>query len=379
MAGFVENGHAAPAGPRHRNPNFANMKSDMLYHIGLNSGTQDLKEMFGDVKFVCMGGTPHRMEVFAQYLTKELGYNIPSGLCLNDISKSSHRYSMFKVGPVLSISHGMGVPSLAILLHEVFKLLWHAGVEDATFFRIGTCGGIGTEPGTVVITKEAIDGQLRSVHETIVLGEVVNRETVVDQELAQTLLEIGETLPFKVIGGKTMCSNDFYEGQARLDGAFCDYTEDQKQAFLNRLQAFGVANIEMESCAFSALTHMAGFRSAIVCVSLVDRLNEDQILPSKSTMLAWQNRPQVIVGKYIKRCLGQWSPTNGSPTSNSPKQAAAAPAGVQWGQPHQLSTSPANTASYEDEIESKLKQINNKGNRVRYDSLGTIAGVRFDS
>ena len=148
-----------------------------------------------NLQFVCMGGTPHRMEVFAQYLTKELGYNIPSGLCLNDISKSSHRYSrnaveekslcimegfnfyyhgvmihrysMFKVGPVLSISHGMGVPSLAILLHEVFKLLWHAGVEDATFFRIGTCGGIGTEPGTVVITKEAVDGQLRSVHETV--------------------------------------------------------------------------------------------------------------------------------------------------------------------------------------------------------------------
>ena len=77
------------------------------------------------------------------------------------------RYSMFKVGPVLSISHGMGVPSLSILLHEVIKLLWHAGVEDATFFRIGTCGGIGTEPGTVVVTTEAVDGCLRSVHETV--------------------------------------------------------------------------------------------------------------------------------------------------------------------------------------------------------------------
>ena len=74
---------------------------------------------------------------------------------------------MFKVGPVLSISHGMGVPSLSILLHEVIKLLWHAGVEDATFFRIGTCGGIGTEPGTVVVTTEAVDGCLRNVHETV--------------------------------------------------------------------------------------------------------------------------------------------------------------------------------------------------------------------
>ncbi len=42
---------------------------------------------------------------------------------------------MFKVGPVLSISHGMGVPSLSILLHEVLKLLAHAGAKDPIFFR----------------------------------------------------------------------------------------------------------------------------------------------------------------------------------------------------------------------------------------------------
>ena len=49
-----------------------------------------------------MGGTPHRMEMFAEYLTKELGYKIPSGLCLRDISKASHRYLNMKL---------MGVPN----------------------------------------------------------------------------------------------------------------------------------------------------------------------------------------------------------------------------------------------------------------------------
>ena len=72
---------------------------------------------------------------------------------------------MFKVGPVLSVSHGMGIPSLSILLHEVFKMLWHAGVEDATFFRIGTCGGINLPPGTVVVSEGALDGKLQPVHE----------------------------------------------------------------------------------------------------------------------------------------------------------------------------------------------------------------------
>ena len=74
---------------------------------------------------------------------------------------------MFKVGPVLSVSHGMGVPSLSILLHELIKMLSHAGAVDPVFFRIGTCGGIGLEGGTVVVTEEAVDGLLRPVHENV--------------------------------------------------------------------------------------------------------------------------------------------------------------------------------------------------------------------
>lgn len=61
----------------------------------------------------------------------------------------------------------MGVPSIGILLHEVIKLMYHAKVKDPLFFRIGTCGGIGLEPGTVVITEEAVDGMLNSNFETV--------------------------------------------------------------------------------------------------------------------------------------------------------------------------------------------------------------------
>lgn len=77
---------------------------------------------------------------------------------------------MYKVGPVLSISHGMGVPSLSILLHEVIKLMCHAGAKDPVFFRIGTCGGIGLDCGTVVVTDQAVDGLLRDYHENVDLA-----------------------------------------------------------------------------------------------------------------------------------------------------------------------------------------------------------------
>ena len=36
-------------------------------------------------------------------------------------------------------------------------------------------------------------------------------------------------------------------------------------------------NMEMEALVFGALTHMAGVRSAVVCVTLLDRLKGDQV------------------------------------------------------------------------------------------------------
>lgn len=73
----------------------------------------------------------------------------------------------FQVGPVLSISHGMGVPSIGILLHEVIKLMYHARCKDPVFIRMGTCGGVGIEGGTVVISEEAVDGLLRNTYEMV--------------------------------------------------------------------------------------------------------------------------------------------------------------------------------------------------------------------
>ncbi len=39
--------------------------------------------------------------------------------------------------------HGMGVPSISILLHELAKMLNHAGATDVRFIRLGTSGGLG--------------------------------------------------------------------------------------------------------------------------------------------------------------------------------------------------------------------------------------------
>jgi len=61
----------------------------------------------------------------------------------------------------------MGIPSVSILLHEVIKLMYHAKVRDPVFIRIGTCGGIGYEGGTVIISEEAVDEMMKPYMELV--------------------------------------------------------------------------------------------------------------------------------------------------------------------------------------------------------------------
>ncbi|XP_031834038.1 uridine phosphorylase 1 isoform X2 [Nomia melanderi] len=291
---------------RLRNPNIELMDQDILYHLALGSESHDLVAMFGDVKFVCMGGTPKRMEEFAYYIMKEIGHKLPPGTTLLDISQYSYRYSMYKVGPVISVSHGMGIPSVGILLHEVIKLMYHAKVKDPIFFRIGTCGGIGLDSGTVVISESAVDGMLRPYLEQPVLGKLMRRPAKLDRQLARDLKALANRDdPYDTVIGKTMCTDDFYEGQGRLDGAFCEFTENDKMEYLTTLKNAGVVNIEMECLAFAALTHHAGIKSAVVCVTLLDRLKGDQVMTPKEVLNEWQFRPQQLISRYITRYLQQ--------------------------------------------------------------------------
>ncbi|KAL8560723.1 hypothetical protein ACOMHN_063027 [Nucella lapillus] len=288
-----------------RNQHVFSMEEDVLYHIALGNKSHDLKDMFRDVKFVCFGGSPGRMRKFADYMVEALKYKLPAGQGLVDIAGGSDRYVLYKVGPVLSVSHGMGIPSLSIIFHELFKLLHHAQCTDVTFFRIGTSGGLGLEPGSVVITEEAVDGLLRPYMEVIVMGQIKEHPSRLNRELAEELAELGsDEDDHKTLIGKTMCTNDFYEGQARLDGAFCDHNEDDKMAFLHRMHKEGIRNIEMESLCFAAYSYRAGIKSAVVCVTLLDRLQGDQISTPHEVMEDWQMRPQRLVAKYIRKKLG---------------------------------------------------------------------------
>lgn len=113
-----------------------------------------------------MGGTKNRMLDLAKYLRSLLEHE-HNNEELVDISAAGNRYAIFKVGPVLCCSHGIGISSMSVLLHELLKLVRYAKCQDPIFIRLGTSGGIGVEPGTVVVTKDAYNGYLKNEYEIV--------------------------------------------------------------------------------------------------------------------------------------------------------------------------------------------------------------------
>ncbi|XP_033879310.3 uridine phosphorylase 2-like isoform X3 [Acipenser ruthenus] len=234
-----------------KNPHLDFMEEDILYHFNLGTKTHNLPAMFGDIK------------------------------------------------------HGMGVPSISIMMHELIKLLHHARCRDVTLIRIGTSGGVGLEPGTVVITDTAVDSFFQPQFEQVVLGKVIVRSTQLDENLAQELLQCGKEIPnLPTVLGNTMCTHDFYEGQGRLDGALCSFSTEDKLEYLRKAHEAGVRNIEMESTVFAAMCRVCGLKAAVICVTLLDRFKGDQISTPHELLLEYQQRPQYLVSHFIKKHLG---------------------------------------------------------------------------
>ncbi|KAI1721713.1 phosphorylase superfamily domain-containing protein [Ditylenchus destructor] len=273
------------------------VEDDKLYHFGLFKSDANLKKIFSDIKFVCTGGSASRLNAFAELFAKHTTTNITDNLSRTD------RYAMWKTGPVLWVNHGMGVPSLSIMLIEVIKILHYAGATDFQFIRMGTSGGVGVSPGTVIVSSGAVNGLLEQNHTQYIQGKIVKRDAILDAELSQGLYDTAIELGLPVDRGLTMCADDFYEGQMRLDGLFCDYAAEDKLDFFKKLYRIGVKNIEMESTGFASYTNHAGIPAAILCVALVNRMETDQVVVDKGTYHDFEMRPFKIVLNYITKRL----------------------------------------------------------------------------
>jgi len=106
-------------------------------------------------------------------------------------------------------------------------------------------------------------------------------------------------VPYEI--GNTMTCNDFYETQGRLDGAFCDFSNDEKLGFIQRAHdKHNIKNIEMEASLFLAMCNRARVPSAVACVALLNRLDGDQVSPS-TELKKFESAPLEMIIKLIKK------------------------------------------------------------------------------
>lgn len=280
---------------------------DAFYHLGLEyvQGSNQIPSMFGDVRYVCMGGSAVRAFEFAKELQRhfgEVGVVPKSSEDPQPIGKTE-RYSLYKIGPIMSISHGIGMPSMLIALHEVAKLLHYAGA-NACFIRVGTSGGIGLEPGTMVVAEKGCMGNLEVHYEKIELGQKRRYETHLDEQLRNGLIATAKELGLPHCTGLTCGTDDYYDGQGRMDGALMPwFSQEEQKQFLNRAFAAGVRNFEMEAPAFASFCNKAGIRGAIVCCTLLDRLKNDQTENTVAQLHQFSANAQKLVIKFIENDL----------------------------------------------------------------------------
>jgi len=290
-----------------QNENLKNIDVDFLYHFGIDNKTTDLEKTFGDVNFVVMGGSEGRMENFAKALYNHLKDKLPNldpKCAETDLAKKGGRYVMFKIANTLILNHGMGFGSLSIALHEILKLLHYAKAKNLTFIRMGTCGGVGQEAGTICITKTGYTQLIEPYFPYAACGKVIKLPSTACDQTIKIFSEHVERAGLTFAIGNTVSTDDFYEGQGRTDGAFCHYTSEQKLDWLRELSTVhNVINFEMEACLFIASCNRAKVKSLCACAAMLNRLNGDQITSTKEVLGGYVDKLMSVVIEFVSSPL----------------------------------------------------------------------------
>ena len=133
------------------------------------------------------------------------------------------------------------------------------------------------------MSSESLNTSFNAIHELRIFGQVISTPTLLSKELNEKL---SRSAPqgVDVVVGKTLCTSDFYEEQGRMDGYFCDFTEEHRSKFIAHLHSIGVKNIEMESEAFSSLL------AFLLLLSLLrlHRFLTQSLIPTVATVLEFQ-------------------------------------------------------------------------------------------
>ena len=127
---------------------------DIYYHLGVSTNDSVL-DHFRDVKAVVIAGSGDRIKIFAEEWAEKRNKRI-------FLLPKEERFVTCYCDGVLFVSHGMGMPSASICVQELMRLVYFLKdgdlekLDEVFWCRVGTSGGVGCEPGTVIVTTESL-------------------------------------------------------------------------------------------------------------------------------------------------------------------------------------------------------------------------------
>lgn len=272
---------------------------DVYYHFGVASSDTLLTKL-RDVRAVVMAGSGSRIKEFAERWSE-----LNAGTEIVAFPKEDRFVTRYTAG-VLFASHGMGMPSASIALQELMRMVFFLkrgdldAMDEVFWCRVGTSGGVGLPGGTVVVSSEGLMADLKPYR----LLNGGTGEYWFDghfpAESCNAIIAANEHTDFEIISGKTVAGNEFFLEQFRLDGAICLETPESKMGWLTWLQDNGVVNIEMEGAMIAGYLNHWGFsKFAMICCTLLNRLEGDQVTASPERLHKFSEDSGVALFNYL--------------------------------------------------------------------------------
>ncbi len=276
---------------------------DIYYHFGVAT-YEPLMGHLRDVKAVILGGSGERTRAFAERWSQLNG-----DAEIIDFPKEDRFVTRYTAG-VLFASHGMGMPSASIAVQELMRMLYFLkggdleALDEVLWMRVGTSGGVGLPAGTVVVTTEGLMADLKPFR----LLKGGDGEYWFDgtfpANVVEEILAVAAEAGVAAMPGKTVAGNDFFLEQYRLDGAIRMETEESKMAWLRWLDDNGVRNIEMEGAMLAGFLNHWGFpRFAMICVTIINRLQGDQVTFSADQLATLTEHEGDLLFAYLASSL----------------------------------------------------------------------------
>jgi uridine phosphorylase len=278
-------------------------REDVYYHFGMVS-SDPLLDKLSELRAVIMAGSGGRIKEFAEHWSALNGGSEIVAFPKED------RFVTRYTGGVLFASHGMGMPSASIALQELMRLVFFLkrgdleAMAEVFWCRVGTSGGVGLPGGTVVVTSEGLMADLKPYR----LLRGADGEYWFDGHFPpatyNAIIAANEHTDFPVVSGKTVAGNEFFLEQFRLDGAVCFETPETKTAWLQWLEDNGVRNIEMEGAMLAGYLNHWGFpKFAMICCTLLNRLEGDQVTASPEQLHKFSEYSGVALFNYLRATL----------------------------------------------------------------------------